>query len=349
MIRVGLECSSSLSQHPTGVQRYIDGVLSGFEHVENVIPTRLFKLSRWRKRLYLPKSRIACRWYGPELGLVGRPYNVIHCMDPTLPWFSLKTPLIVTVHDAYLAIHADDIPYRKQQDKLSKLKSACARAAHIVVPTEAIKNELSNLFDMSFKITAIPHGISQDFFHDEEVFRPAWLPESPFVIAFCGGKRKNLLRLMKAFWDSRLFSEGWCMLIVGKPSEEEKSEINKIKYNDCFRVLGKISDRDLVAAYQNCDGVCYPSLYEGFGFPVLEAMAARAPVVTSDMGATKEVAGGNAILVDPREDQDILAGLNRIPDVSKDSLDLARKYAAKFTWDEVAVKLAEIYTDVGLI
>ena len=343
MIRVGLECSSSLTRNPTGVQRYINGVLSGLQRVEGVSPTRLFKASRWRKRVYLPKCQTASRWYGPALGLIGGPYDVIHCMDPTLPWVSLRAPLIVTIHDAYLALHAEDISYKKQKEKLLKLKSACARAAHIVVPTEAIKKELSNLFDTSAKISAIPHGVSQDFFNDEKFFRPAWLPSAPFIVAFCGGTRKNLLRVIKAFSASRLFTEGWYILIVGKPDDQEIAEMRETGFDGRFRILDKIPDNELVALYQNCDGVCYPSLYEGFGFPVLEAMAARVPVVTSGTGATKEVAGSCALFVDPTEEEDILRALNKIPEINEKSLDVARKHAANFTWDKVGLKLEEIY------
>jgi alpha-1,3-rhamnosyl/mannosyltransferase len=107
--------------------------------------------------------------------------------------------------------------------------------------------------------------------------------------------------------------------------------------------LGQVSDDELAALYRGARCLVYPSLYEGFGIPVLEAMACGTPVVTSAGGATEEVAGGAAVLVDPRDPAAIAAGIEEAA-ARRDELrarGLAR--AAEFTWERVAAATRAVY------
>jgi glycosyltransferase involved in cell wall biosynthesis len=107
--------------------------------------------------------------------------------------------------------------------------------------------------------------------------------------------------------------------------------------------LGRVDDAQLATLLRGARCLVYPSLYEGFGIPVLEAMACGTPVVTSRGGATEEVAGGAAVLVDPLDVRDIAAGIERA-DRERDVLrDAGIARAQAFTWDETAARTRAVY------
>jgi glycosyltransferase involved in cell wall biosynthesis len=111
--------------------------------------------------------------------------------------------------------------------------------------------------------------------------------------------------------------------------------------------LGELSDSELAAQYRGAQCVVYPSLYEGFGIPVLEAMACGTPVVTSKGGATEEVAGGAAVLVDPLDVDSIATGIREAVD-ARDALGVRGLVRARdFSWDETAARTLRAYQEVA--
>jgi alpha-1,3-rhamnosyl/mannosyltransferase len=115
-------------------------------------------------------------------------------------------------------------------------------------------------------------------------------------------------------------------------------------------LLGFVSDSDLTRNYATCCVCAYPSLCEGFGLPVIEAMAAGAPVVTSTTTALPEIAGGNAFLVDPKSEESIIAGIKRALDESPADrarrVESGRKWASSFTWQNAAAEYVKIYREL---
>ena len=114
-------------------------------------------------------------------------------------------------------------------------------------------------------------------------------------------------------------------------------------------MLGRLTDGELVAAYQRCDMVVFASLYEGFGLPILEAQAMGRPVITSNFGAMREAAGDGALLVDPYSVEEIRAAIMRIknePGLREELVRKGRENAEKFRADAIALKYAEIYRAV---
>ncbi len=107
--------------------------------------------------------------------------------------------------------------------------------------------------------------------------------------------------------------------------------------------LGRVSDSDLAALYRGARCLVYPSLYEGFGIPVLEAMACGTPVVTSRGGATEEVAGGAAVLVDPNDPAAVAAGIEEAASRRDELRALGLERAAQFTWERVAAETRAVY------
>jgi len=165
--------------------------------------------------------------------------------------------------------------------------------------------------------------------------------------------RKNLDRLLGAY--ARLHDRGVVphgLVLVGQrwyKGEAVAERIRELGIEKDVRLTGYVSDEELVALYNLADIFVYPSLYEGFGLPVLEAMACGTPVVTSNTTSLPEVAGDAAVLVDPRSESEIMNAIERVacdPDYRRELRRRGLAQAAKFSWRRVAEQTAEVYRSV---
>ena len=152
--------------------------------------------------------------------------------------------------------------------------------------------------------------------------------------------RKNLLRLIRAH--AALPPElgrAHPLLIVGPRGWEEEEIMGAAAGGENVRLAGFVPDADLAGLYAGCSVFCYPSLYEGFGLPVLEAMAAGAAVLTSNVSSLPEVGGDAVAYVDPRDETAIARALEVLlqsPDERARLAERARRRAAEFSWERVA-------------
>src|SRR5205823_4685808 len=266
---------------------------------------------------------------------------------------------IVTVHDLssllYPQLHRKPLARRMRL----RLPLAVKLAKAIITPTEAVRRELcSHLNVKPERVTAI-HEAPRESFHpmslDESfVTRTRLGVESDFLL-FVGTlePRKNLLTLLKAFaqlvhdngFRSQLVvggGEGWQM-------EETFAFVRAAAIGDRVRLIGYVNDDELRALYSSCRAFIYPSLYEGFGLPPLEAMACGAPVIASRIAALEETIGDAAILIEPLDVQTLS---RTIIEVLRDERRRAAmgaagiKHAAKFSWDKAAMLTHELYAKV---
>src|SRR5205085_4822287 len=209
------------------------------------------------------------------------------------------------------------------------------------------------------RVTAI-HEAPRESFHpmslDESfVTRTRLGVESDFLL-FVGTlePRKNLLTLLKAFaqlvhdngFRSQLVvagGEGWLM-------EETFSFVSAAGIGDRVRLIGYVNDDELRALYSSCRAFIYPSLYEGFGLPPLEAMACGAPVIASRIAALQEVIGGVAVLVDPLDSESLTRAIVEFladDRRRKEAKTRGTEHAAKFSWDIAARLTYEVYERIA--
>jgi glycosyltransferase involved in cell wall biosynthesis len=179
------------------------------------------------------------------------------------------------------------------------------------------------------------------------------LPSPGFVLAVGTLEpRKNLPRLVDAYrrLDDRLTARH-PLVVVGANGWQTGETLRALRsLDDRCMLLGHVSDATLAELYRRCAVFCYPSLGEGFGLPVLEAMAAGAAVLTSDVSSCPEVAGEAAEYVDPRDVESIAAGLQRLleDDAHRAELGrLARERAGQFSWDGFAERVLEVVEAVS--
>lgn len=180
------------------------------------------------------------------------------------------------------------------------------------------------------------------------------LPDDAFWL-FVGTlePRKNLRRLLAAYAELwRTGQTSFPMVIAGGQGWLEKdlsAYLDELGITDRVHLLGYVSDAQLYWLYQHCFAFVYPSLFEGFGLPVIEAMSAGAAVITSDVSSLPEVAGDAALLVNPQEVTSILSEMSRLlmdETVYRQCQERAVRRAARFSWDKTAVSLLQLYEEL---
>lgn len=214
------------------------------------------------------------------------------------------------------------------------------RAAVTTTISEASKDELRSwLGRRADAIEVVPNCVSGAF-----AFAPKHSCTSPPVCLQLGTKwNKNLLRVAAALKGTSCVLE-----IVGDVAAAQQRELAALGIT--FRVLGRLSDRELLEAYRRCDFVAFVSLYEGFGLPILEAQATGRPVVTSNTGPMPEAAGEGALFVDPESVDSIRAAVLALvgnPDLQRNLIDKGQENVRKFQPEAIASRYAAIYDRVA--
>ena len=265
--------------------------------------------------------------------------------------------VVLTVHDLAFRRFPETAPHSTRR-WLARLDRAIGRAAEIIVVSEATKRDVVDLYPVDEdRVTAIHHGV------DTERIRPASAAEvgrlrrrhdinGPYLL-FLGGlePRKNLPRLVAAY--GRL-AEPPALVIAGASvpwNPEGRGALDAAlaelpaQVRERVVLTGYLGDRDKVAALSGAEALVFPSLYEGFGFPVLEAMACGVPVLTSNVSSLPEVAGEAAVLVDPLDEEMIADGIRRIVEdgeLRAALVEAGRARVGRFRWADSARRHAEV-------
>jgi alpha-1,3-rhamnosyl/mannosyltransferase len=262
-------------------------------------------------------------------------------------WFT-AVPTVPVVYDLVAWLPGARAQARAARIERATIRPAVRRAQALLSISEATRRDLVERFPAAAgKAVVVPLAADPAFAaRVPDAERDAVLAEHglerPFVL--CTGTlepRKNLTRLLDAW--ARLpapVRTGHDLVLVG-PRGWERDEVLR-RAGEEVRVLGFLPDAQLVALYQACRVFAYPSLYEGFGLPVLEAMAAGAPVVTSDVSSLPEVGGDAVAYADPRDTASIAGALERLLTDAAERARLAAagpRRAAGFSWDRTAAEM----------
>ncbi len=234
-----------------------------------------------------------------------------------------------------------------------RLKARAKQSDHLIAVSEATKNDLIRHYQIpAQKITTTLLGLSKttdDFSKDEIIMKQLGI-KKPFIFTLgTQARRKNLKGLITAF---KIFKKETGMpqklVIAGRDSQFTRKE--NLSATKDLVLLDYISETEKNALYRNCEFFVLPSFYEGFGLPVLEAMNAGAPVITSNISALPEVAGNNALLVNPtnlRELTEALKALAQSPELRQKLAQKGREQSKKFTWEKCARETLAILRKVA--
>ncbi len=279
-------------------------------------------------------------------------YALLHCLHTYLPAFGTKIPSIVTAHDLkFLLFPHFFTNYMKFLYYRWIIRRSMRSATQIVAVSEATKRDIIELTNTpSEKITVIHEASTispSDMAAKGEL--PDVLVGLPYIL-FVGRNRvsKNIPRIIKAHKAarSRLMSKCPPLVIAGPDFEKVRYKYRGLTSSGNLILLGSVSKNELVTLYKNAVALVYPSLYEGFGLPILEAMSMGVPVITSNCSSMPEVAGDAAILVDPKSVGQISGPVVKVIQ-DKDEKDCLRKKglnrAREFSWKIAAAKTLELY------
>jgi glycosyltransferase involved in cell wall biosynthesis len=231
------------------------------------------------------------------------------------------------------------------------------RADRLIAVSENTRNDAARILGLDeLKIAVIHSGVADAFFDAgapaAEAARLRHGLEKPYVL-FVGTiePRKNVDRLLSAYGALRPdLRDAFELVVAGPAGWGEQATIARLKATSGVRYLGYVPEGDLPGLTAGAAVFVYPSLYEGFGFPVAQAMAAGAPVITSAVSSLPEVAAGSGLLVDPRSEHEIRAALERLlesPGLRGELRAKGRDAAARYRWDVCARRSLEFFESVA--
>lgn len=253
-------------------------------------------------------------------------------------------PVITTVHDM---THQLFPQHFSNSETSAKMKWSCNRAAHIIAVSENTKSDLVRIFEIDpAKVTVIHHGVS---LQSNSGSSPP-LAEDYILYVGARGAYKNFDRFLVAFSRSRAKRNFKLVCFGGGARTKEEIELMRRLGLEENIYFASGDDSKLAATYAAARALIYPSLYEGFGMPVLEAMALKCPVLCSRKSSLPEVAGDAASYFDPENTEDIMCHLDS--NLFNDSLLMQLREkgmvrAAQFSWEKSASEHLQVYRQIA--
>jgi glycosyltransferase involved in cell wall biosynthesis len=309
------------------------------------------------RHLPLPRRALYETWQWLRRPLVERatgPVDVVHDVGYVVP--PSTAPLVATVHDLWFLGHPDHYTWHAAAVMKRGFELARRHAQLIMCPSQASIDACRAAGVEPGRLRLVPWGVRARPLDTEEAATivRGYGVDRPYVL-YCGTieQRKNLLRLLDAF--ERLQRPDLGLVLAGphgwNPDAWNRDvEAAVSRLGERCRRLDPIAPHDLDALCARASVVVYPSLGEGFGFPILYAMAQGAPVVTSVGSATEEVAGAAALLVDPLDVDSIAEAIERLLDDRALAATLAergRRRASTFTWNRSAELAVDVYREAS--
>jgi glycosyltransferase involved in cell wall biosynthesis len=368
-MHIGIDLRPSLSK-PTGVGAY---VLSIARRLPGLAPDDKFFLfsasmrDRYPHREWPPNATLVDRrlpvnalnlaWnrFGlPALDrLVGAPLDLIHSPHPLIVP-GKKAKHIVTIHDLFFLKHPDWVGAEIKRDYVPLVKQHVKRADGVICVSEYTASEARLLLDVpADKIAVVPNGVDPAYrepVSEEEVERVLQrrrLPRGAILYLGSDAKRKNLVNLAMAYMglSRRRIRNMPPLVLIGPGSGWAQGGPGPV-----IRAMGYLPTREIRALMAASTALVLPSLEEGFGLPVVEAMAAGLPVICSQGSALEEVAGGAAMLVNPLDTRSIADGIETLlsePERARAQRELGLEQSRKFNWDTSAAKTLAFYKQIA--
>jgi len=321
-LRVGIDVSP-LELTGAGTARYVSKLLTALEREPGV------ELRRHRFRGSSRPAKIArdMAWYPGGLPIAARGDDVIHLPAHRGPLLS-AAPLVLTLHDLAVLRHPETFNRWTRNYSRLVLPRLARRATRVIAVSDFTAREAVELLGVDKeRVRVIPHGV-------EEPFTPHGPAAGGDYVLAVGTlePRKNLPRVVLAAERAAID-----VRVIGAPGWGDV-EVDSVGYVD---------DDELARLYRGAAALVYTSLYEGFGLPVLEAMASGTPVVTSAGTALAELADGAAVLVDPLDVEAIAAGIEEAVRRRDELRAAGLERARAFTWGAAAKATAEVYREAA--
>jgi glycosyltransferase involved in cell wall biosynthesis len=342
-LRIALDATYSIGSTLTGIGVYSVELLRGLTEGH---PETRFDFC-YRPQQYLRSRKIALppnarrRLLSEPLG--PRRADLFHGLNQRLPKLPFKRS-VATFYDLFVMTREYAAPEFRARFT-EQARDAAQRADLIVAVSEFTKAQVLDLLKVpESRVRVVHHGV-----HLPARLQPGIAREKVILNVGTIQERKNIRRLVEAF---ETLQPDWMLALAGSfgyGSERIMECIEKSPARDRIVVLGYVSPMALEEWYARASIFAFPSLDEGFGIPVLEAMAAGIPVLTSLRSAMPEVAGNGALLVNPEDTEELAAALQRLTEDSALRQELIRRgfeHCSAFTWERAAAETWKIYQEL---
>jgi glycosyltransferase involved in cell wall biosynthesis len=285
-------------------------------------------------------------------------FSLYHSTYYLMP-YSMRLPTVLTFYDLIPLQHPETVSRRARTLFRLTMGMALSVSAHVMSISEAARRDLLARFKLPpERVTMTPLAADARFRPQpaEEIARVRdkyGLPEEMVLFVGINKPHKNLVRLIEAF--AKLVQQGSsASLVLAGPWDERYPEtmqaIDGLRAKGRVRLLGPVADADLPALYAAATVFVLPSQYEGFGLPVLEAMACGAPVACSNTSSLPEIAGEAAITFDPYSADAISAAIGQLlgdGGLRRQMAQLGMEQAVRFTWEKTAAQTLQVYRAVA--
>ncbi len=357
MLSIAIDATAACTPKPTGIGRYTEGLTSALSrrNLSLQIGTRCSHFHLRQHRLRVERSRRF--WIQEPLWPLTRSADVIHVTDsrvPRWPLLNSRIPTVATLHDVFHILpgltrgeqFATEEFSRKKIDRYRAIARDCER---IIAVSETTRDDFLKHVDCDpEKVDVVHHGIDKNFMTDAaddiQLLEETGIPAGGILYVGDFSQRKNLDGIVAGFLEADL-DKDIPLVLVGESSYGSGDLENMIPSTDRNRIkrFGWKDQRALSAIYRNSRALLFCTHYEGFGLPILEALACAIPVVISSRGAAPEVAGGHGHRCDAEDSASIAAALRTALGTTEEDCQMGREYARRFTWDRCAEKTEAVY------
>ena len=346
-MRIALDATYSLGKNLSGVGVYSREMMSGLTRAH---PQQSFRFYYRPHRLFKSLSEKLPPNASRRL-LTGAPRaDLFHALNQRVDRRARRT--VCTFHDLFVMTGEYSSPEFRARFT-EQARQAAANSDAIIAVSQSTASQVEQLLGVEpSRIHVVPHGSPHGSPQDASVSTAAGAARRENLVLFVGviQRRKNVGRLVKAF--ERL-PAGWRLALAGASqgygAAEELRAVEESPRRADIDVLGHLTGEQLAALYARARIFAFPSLDEGFGMPILEAMAHGVPVVTSQSSAMPEVAGDAALLVDPLNIDQLAHALTRLAgdqQLRDDLIARGRARVPRFTWDSAVAQTWAVYEKV---
>ena len=380
-MRIGIDISQ-LAYPGTGVAVYTDNLVKSLLALDKKNEYTLFFSSLRKKFLisnfeFLNKSQIANpnfqtktfklpptlleflwnRFHVVSIEIFTGPLDIFHTSDWLEP--PTKCPKVTTIHDLVVYKYPETFTPKGGHDIVSnlkrKLKWVKRESKLVIAVSENTKRDIVEILGIPEEKIRVVYEAADEVYNKQQTTnnidktKKKYGIKGDYILAVGTREpRKNLKRVIEAHEKLGISppTGGLKLVIAGKFGWGDQSSI--INHQSSIKLLGYVPKEDLAVLYSGAKVFVYPSLYEGFGLPVLEAMSCGCPVVTSNVSSMPEVAGDAAVLVNPESMEEITEGIKKAMKEREDLVKKGLKRAKEFSWEKTARQTLEVYKEAAI-
>ncbi|MCK9185891.1 glycosyltransferase family 4 protein [Candidatus Gracilibacteria bacterium] len=366
-MKIGIDASRYGHEQSTGVEWYSFNIINSIIELAEKTDDEIFLYSKEKLNIanknfihnIVMKAKKLWTLFWLSLKMMKKKIDVLFVPSHVLPLIRPKRS-VITIHDVAFR-YLKSVYSSFQYNYLNwSTKYAVKHASKIIVPSLATKNDLMNFFKCpEEKIVVIPHGFSaskisdkiiEKQFSESEIFQNFRIDKETKFVLFVGRleSKKNLERLVQAFKKFLEKNGDFYLVLAGKRGvgfDKILKMVNHLGIDDRVIMPGYITEEEKAAFMKYCKIFAFPSLYEGFGFPILEAFSYGKSVLTSRVSCLPEVGGEGAYYVDPYDVQIIADGLDKLANDTNYIKEISAKGFERlslFSWEECAKKTLDV-------